>query len=147
MQVTCYLELWWQWFSEASMSRDGAPLSRVSNGNIPHVPSVQSAARTAGVHNMQQECHVFAFLLVFMKTYFWLLSDLLMYVDTDWCDPAQSFSTLLPPLSRRRTSEFVWLNSQGVINVVPLDSHMTTVAVTFNSMLNIQECVCVFVQK
>lgn len=140
MQGTCYLELWWQWFSEASMYRDGAPLSRVSNGNIPHVPSVQSAARTAGVHNTQQECHVFVFLLVFMKTF-------LTFVDTDWCDPAQSFSTPLPPLSRRRTSEFVWLNSQGVINVVPLDSHMTTVAVTFNSMLNIQECVCVFVQK
>lgn len=75
-------------------------------------------------------CHVFVFVSFSMETDFCHINIILVCVHADRCNPVQTFSALLPPLSRRRTSKWVCVKSQRVINVAPLDGHMTTAAVS-----------------
>lgn len=75
-------------------------------------------------------CHMFIFVSFSMETDFCHINIILVCVHTDWCNPVPTISALLPPLSRRRTSKWVCVKSQRVINVAPLDGHMTTATVS-----------------
>lgn len=113
-------------------TRSLCPLSSQNNRCVQQQSDTQQNNTYTLTHcsewHTPELCHMFIFVSFSMETDFCHINIILVCVHAEWCSPVQT--ALLPPLSWRRTSKWLCVKSQRVINVAPLDGHMTTAVVS-----------------